>query len=369
MNNITVAIFAGGHDFNITILKNGKVLAILQEERFSKIKYDYLFPLLSLEKISQYTKIIDNLVIISSPPYREIIINYFKKIKTKINNIITPSPSYHHLFHASSGFYGSGFKEATCICIDAYGGYEYLPKSQTRQLGYYTSTIFSKHLNSPNFTLKYANLYYNPIIEDPYYEFKFSDNIELNRNLDIGMIYSSICLYAGFSNREAGKIMGLSSYGSFNNQLPPILYKDTILGNMNLFKGDRIVDIKSNPILKDNTNFKLLADISYSTQKSLEKTFIYRINQALSINPSCNNIVFSGGCALNVVGNYIVKKHFPDINFYFDPIGTDIGQSYGAAKYYYYLTTKSTKLMPLKNLYLGYKYSKKSLLNSIKKYA
>ena len=39
MNNITVAIFTGGHDFNITILKNEKVLAILQEERFSKIKY------------------------------------------------------------------------------------------------------------------------------------------------------------------------------------------------------------------------------------------------------------------------------------------------------------------------------------------
>ena len=211
---ITVAIFIGGHDWNITILEDEKVLAILQEERFSKIKYDSLFPLLSLEKISQYTKIIDNLIISPSKPYEEVIINYFKKIKIKVNNIIIPPPSYHHTFHASSGFYGSGFKEATCICIDAYGGYEYLPQSQTHQLGYYTSTIFSKSLKSPDFILGYGNLYYNPTILDSYFGFEFNDNIELNHNLDIGMIYSSICMYAGFNNREAGKIMGLSSYGS-----------------------------------------------------------------------------------------------------------------------------------------------------------
>ena len=363
---ITVAIFIGGHDWNITILDDEKVLAIIQEDRISKVKNDTSFPLLSLEKIPQYVKVIDNLIIAHSSPYKEIITNYFKKLRIKVHNIIISPDSLHHRFHASSGFYGSGFNEATCICIDGFGGYEKL-KTPKNQLGYYTSTIFSKSSTSSEFIQEYGNIFYNPDLFDPCFEFELDNNTEINHSFDIGMIYDSISLYAGFHHLEAGKTMGLSSYGSTNNDIPPILHENTIKGNMNLFRGDRTIDIKSYPILKDKSNFKLVADLAYATQKALEKTFIYRVKQAIKLSPS-KNIVFSGGTALNVVGNYIVKKEFPNINFYFDPIGNDSGQSYGAAKYYYYKLTNSTKLNSLKNLYQGISYSKEDLLNSIKKY-
>lgn len=364
---ITVAIFIGGHDFNITILKDEKVLAILQEDRFSRIKYDTSLPLISLEKVAQYTKVIDNLIISCRFPfYKNQIKSYFKKTKIKIHNTIIPPPSFHHIFHASSGFYGSKFKKATCICIDGFGGKVELPNTK-EQNGYYTSTIFSKSTSSSEFIQEYGNLFYNPNLTDPFFEFELDNNIEINYNLDIGMIYQSVTSYVGFGELEEGKTMGLSSYGSTNNNIPPILYENTIRGNMNLFRGDRTIDLRSYPILKDKSNFKLNVDLAYATQKALEKTFIYRVKQAIKLSPS-KNIVFSGGCALNVVGNYIVKKEFPNINFYFDPIGNDSGQSYGAAKYYYYKLTNSTKLEPLKNLYQGISYSKKNLLNSIKKY-
>jgi carbamoyltransferase len=365
---ITVAIFIGGHDWSITILDDEKVLAIIQEDRISKIKHDTLFPLISLEKVPQYTKVIDNLIICPPSPYEEIITNYFKKLKIKVYNIIIPPLSSHHIFHASSGYYGSGFKEAVCISIDGYGGAEKLPTTRSN-IGYYTTTIFSKSNTSSEFVQEYGNMIYNPNYEDPFnnYNPSLKDNIDINHNLDIGVMYGTITRYLGFKHLEAGKTMGLSSYGSINNQLPPIFYNDTILGNMNLFKGDFLIDIKNNPILQDNSNFKIMVDISYSIQKSLEKVFIYRVNQALKLFPT-KNIVFSGGCALNVVGNYVVKKEFPDINFYFDPIGTDSGQSYGAAKYYYHKLTNSLKQEPLKHLYHGPRYSKEDLLNSIKKY-
>ena len=71
---------------------------------------------------------------------------------------------------------------------------------------------------------------------------------------------------------------------------------------------------------------------------------------------------------MNVVCNYLIKKHFPKLNIYIDPMANDSGLAYGAAKYYYHQTTGSSKIDSLKTLYQGPSYSKETLLNSIQKY-
>jgi carbamoyltransferase len=364
---ITVAIHVGNHDRNITILDNEKLLAIIQEDRISRIKYDSSFPLVSLDKILDYTKVIDNLIIVntsnSSSSY-EFIISYLKKKFILIHNVIVSPKENHHIFHAASSFYQSGFKDATCITIDSFGGSTPIPDTQN-QVCFDTTNIYN--IEFPNtFIRKYRNLYYNPFIFDKVFSFDSIPNSTLNSSLDIGMIYDSITTHLGFNNLDSGKVMGLSSYGKINSKLPSILYEESIYGNMNLFNNDAVLNIELNPNLK-NLNPQDAQDLAYSVQKALEKVFIYRIKQALTLSPS-KNIVISGGCSLNVVNNYKLEKEFPDINFYFDPIGNDSGQSYGAAKYYYYQLTNSTTLEPLKHLYHGPKYNKENLLNSIKKY-
>jgi predicted NodU family carbamoyl transferase len=101
-----------------------------------------------------------------------------------------------------------------------------------------------------------------------------------------------------------------------NKNIPNILCENSMLSNMNLFLSNRSLNTTLFPYLK-NMNFQKKADLAYSVQQSLEKIFLERIDYTIK-KTNCKNIVFSGGCALNVVGNSKIKKNFPKIKFYVD---------------------------------------------------
>lgn len=364
-----LSIFIGGHDNSISLLKDGELVFFIAEERISRIKHDRTLPFISLKEVINYTKTIDYLII-SPTDNLNFIMNNLLKFRIKVKEVhIAPTDS-HHKCHAASSFYSSGFEEAYCLIMDAFGGHVILPGT-TDTPGVSTTTIFYANLNK--FETKYSLKYYNPFITSKT-PFKLAEHkdpvINFSSHFDIGLIYASICNHLGWKSIDGGKLMGLSSYGKFNHNIPSLLYKNTLLGNMNLFIGDQSINIKSNPELLEsasNYNTQQAKDLAYSAQKVLEKFFRKRINQILKMGGT-KNIVLSGGCFMNVVGNYILQKEFPDINFYVDPLSTDAGISYGQAKYLYHELTNSTKIDPLKSLYQGPSYSKKDLLNSIQKY-
>ena len=72
----------------------------------------------------------------------------------------------------------------------------------------------------------------------------------------------------------------------------------------------------------------------------------------------CPNIIFTGGCALNCVANYRIKKRLPpEINLYVEPISSDSGVSLGAAYIGYNkempMRFAKKPLMPIDNIYFG----------------
>ena len=87
-----------------------------------------------------------------------------------------------------------------------------------------------------------------------------------------------------------------------------------------------------------------------------------RIEQALELIADSNNIVFSGGCALNICANSVVQEEYPNINFYVDPIAGDACQSFGAAKIFHHERTQSTDIKPLKSIYQGIHQPPNSIL-------
>jgi len=365
MSKITVSISIPGHDRSITILEDQKVKAILQEDRFSRIKNDTGKFLICLEKLTQLVNKIDHLIIYNTLEQdASYISNYLTKKGITINSTYHFPLSDHHLGHAASGFYGSGFNEAICLSIDGYGGTTTLPDEDFK--GRYTTRIY-KASYPYTFEEKYSNVWY-----DSNHTLKFSPNIikdnhDYNEDLDIGFIFYAIGNFIGFPHQsDAGKVMGLSSYGKPNPKLPSILYQDTIYGNSNLFSSEGGIKLKINPYLQ-NIDKEISKDLAFSVQKSLEKVFIKRVEQALSYSDT-DNLVLSGGCFMNVIGNYLIKKHFPNINLYVDPLSTDSGLSYGISKLVYHQGTDSIERDPLKHLYWGPRYSNNDLLNSIQKY-
>ena len=64
-----------------------------------------------------------------------------------------------------------------------------------------------------------------------------------------------------------------------------------------------------------------------------------------------DNMVFTGGTALNVVNNYKIQKEFKDCNLWFDPLCEDNGNCIGVA--YAYLYFEKQSIQKLQDLYIG----------------
>ena len=352
---INVCISSSEHDSSICILNNEEVILYVQEERISKIKKDSSHPFASIKLIKEYTNIIDNLIFINCNFDHQYYLNFFLKEKIKVNDYHVEEDQ-HHLYHAASAFYGSGFEDAICLVIDGWGAQFNLGENL---IGNETTSIYYAKYPA-NFELLYKNVYYNPDLMDETREFNLLEDEykwDINTCLDIGVVYGTITKHIGFKREDTGKTMGLSSYGKEDNLVPNFNIRDTIYSDRNIFLSNRTINTKLFPELEcDDADFQKKANISYKVQKYFEKVFTYRIEQALKLKPNCNNIVFSGGCALNILGNSLVKRQFPNINFYIDPVANDACQSYGAAKYFYYEDTNSTIKCPLTSVYHGPKY-------------
>lgn len=366
---IIVSISIQNHNASICILENEKILLLLQEERVSRIKNDSSLPFKMLNYISMYTKYIDYLCLANiSEGEKNLIYEFLDSNQIKVHNNIIDYDN-HHLYHASSAFYGSGYKESACLVIDGWGSS--FNDIENKLVSVETTSLY--YANYPNnFNPIYKNLWYSPDVNKAnqdfidYFEELFNYDVDLNSHLDIGVMYGTITEHLGYSCVGGqGKTMGLFSYGIPNKEIPNILCENSILANMNLFRANRSLNTKLFPYLKD-MDFQKKADLAYALQKALEKVFLERIDYTIE-KTKCCSIVFSGGCALNVVGNSQIKKNFPKIKFYVDPIANDASQSFGAAKFNYHKLTNNINPSKLDNMYLGADYDIAKNKNAIKK--
>lgn len=338
---ITACISLAHHDSSLCVLKNNKIDLFIQEERITKIKHSAVLTDEYLKYLNRYK--IDQLILVNF--LNEKIIDDFilkiKKEKIKVNEILIDSIN-HHLFHASSAFYLSGFKNAVSLIIDGWG--------TLLENNFYETTSIYKIDNKNNFITIFKNLTYDPNRNFDYKIKEIKNRIkdyELNitHRLDVGVMYGTVSKHIGFERLDGGKTMGLSGYGKKSYKIPDILYQQE--ANMNFFKNDRTLDIKNKTLNKKN--------LAFAMQKALEKIFVKNIKYILK-KTKAKNIVFSGGCALNILGNSMILKKYPNIKLFVDPIPTDAGQSIGAAYYYYFVKNKP-RHNKINNIYLGPLYN------------
>jgi predicted NodU family carbamoyl transferase len=181
-----------------------------------------------------------------------------------------------------------------------------------------------------------------------FFEIFNNTKIDVNSSYDIGFIYEAVTYHLGFGQENSGKTMGLSAYGKYNKDLPRLIM-DNGMANMNVFYSDKFLNTTNHPELR-NCNRE---DLAWAIQKAMEYILILRVKQILKLKPDTKNIVFSGGCAMNICANTVMCEEFPDINFFIDPIAGDAGQSFGAAKYFYHQITQSMKKHPSTSVYYG----------------
>lgn len=309
-----------GHDASATIIENGKVIFYLSSERITRKKHcDRIVNILLYLFRNNIVK------------FDDIIVNFYRRIDKKFEdplkclfkehfkykNLIFDYDN-HHLYHAYCGFYNSKFSDALCIILDGHG----------------SETIVDGKPHLEIESIYYANKKEIIDISKSYHIAKKSNNsvsgveIDLSQPLSVGYKFEKLSVELGFNWYGAGKVMGLAQY-----------------------KGkEDLLDFK----WKDHV------DVCHQVQQETQNSVIEIIKKYIK-EVKTKNIVISGGYGLNCVSNYEYLKHFPDYNFYIDPICFDAGISIGQAFYQYKKRSKIFSIKPLKNVYVGLKEEKYDL--------
>lgn len=360
----TVMAINPGHNGAVALVINGDLVYYSEEERHSRMKYDgnpfraMLPPLYSVP--------IDEIVIggtISEFPQlpwtRE---NPYAALARKFNpNIkITIMSDRHHLTHAASGFYGSGFTSAAVIVVDGAGSSSVEQNSAGENIGGFETESIYQASYPANFQEIYKRF------SDGHSQYLNTGVHEYDNSVTITKAYEAVTYYLGFGFLEAGKTMGLSPYGQEDSNIPPFFVEGK--GNKNLlmpmYPAGALIDENRFPYLERITepkewhnDFSLVREqdknLAYHVQKETEEQVIRLIKRAIEITGE-TNIVLSGGYALNCVANYKFVEHFPDCKFYIDPLAHDGGTTIGMCKYAWHTLTGSSEVKPLTSVYLGH---------------
>jgi carbamoyltransferase len=307
------------HDASLCILENGKITSYQMEERFSRQKHDLNFDcILNNLNDNHFDRIIISSHFLENYTYS------LNKIKEKIQHLsyneLIFEEEKHHLYHAYSGFYNSGFEEAICFSLDASGA---ILKNGEIEI----ETIYHLNKNSKETQLYQKTRQFRTVKVSGSF-WKYISSIDEN-NLSVGEKYCKCSEQFGYNAIDgAGKIMGLGQYKNHKEKLQyPYNTKE----------------------------WKERVDVSYQLQQETQNHVLNLIKKYTE-ETGVKNVVISGGYGLNCVANYHYLKNLKDINLYIDPICFDAGISIGAAYYHYIQETQNNPpIQSLKNAYIGHK--------------
>ena len=353
------------HDGSMCLLKGDEIIVAIQEERLTRSKRDgFRYPKpLALNYCLEYAGISAkdlNLVVGCGVAPQQQTAQWLKVILPNTPILTLP----HHLGHAIGAFATSGFEEAAILVVDGAGSpVQDLPVEERRNL---KPAVVPNQLRS----LEIISLYHATGTQITSLEKHIGDWLsdacgrEVRRFGSLGGLYASVGeIIFGHSplvGELAGKVMGLAAYGK--PQIPSHDFFD--------FIDDRFVFHSANiqrfsnlaPFPAHESIHKTLAA---SVQAALEEALLLLVKRLKELCPS-NNLVFTGGVALNSVANERIVREGSFKNIYFMPIAEDSGNAIGAAYYGLWQLTQQNTKRPLVHDTLGKSYGRSEIDGAIK---
>jgi carbamoyltransferase len=314
------------------LIKNGRIVKYFLTERLTSIKHDKNVHLDILKNIINRYRI--DAIATNC--------NIYPLISNQVFLGNFPSIYYydnkHHICHASLAYYNSAFHDALVLSIDGMGSVVKLskehPDDPAKTLVEAESIyFFSKNKQELLYKNLTRNLNYRGYLNDLSTEVDQSINLskyDFKNKIGIGQVYELAAIVTGNTELDCGKPMGLSSYGEYDEQFDG-MYKESNTLNNGFFCRDDIIDFLFNPAKEiTKTNYKKYANFCHAVQHQTQEVVGDLIEEYIETVPT-NNVCLSGGYAMNVVANHYLLKRFPNLNFYFEPLCGDSGNSIGAA--------------------------------------
>ena len=376
-----LGISAFYHDSAACILKDGRIIAAAQEERFTRKKHDQRYPHNAIEFVLNYSDLklseVDHIVFFEKPflKFERLLETYvafapkgfvsfakampiwikeklfqknllFNKLKEHDQNYKSDENIFfsdHHLSHAASAFFPSPFDEAVVLTADGVGEWA----TTTVAIGKDNNLEIKKEIHFPH---------------------------------SLGLLYSAFTYYTGFKvNSGEYKLMGLAPYGNpiyvdKIRQLIDIKKDGTFRLDQKYFNyatGLTMTNNKFNDLFgqknRDPKNEKITKfhmDIAASIQKVTEEIII-KLAKAIREEYNIKNLCLAGGVALNCVANGKILKEKIFENIWIQPAAGDAGGSLGAALALWHIDKKNKRIVnsedDMKGSYLGNEFNQEQI--------
>ncbi|MBI4096046.1 MAG: hypothetical protein HY438_04240 [DPANN group archaeon] len=360
------------HETGATLVKDGQIIAAVNEDRLTGIKHDSSLPINSIKEVLRLGKInpaeIDAVTIpFENPAWYSMRTMNVKNIlriphalienrtfRAYLKGFGIDCPVYyinHHLSHAASAYYTSGWNEATIITMDGTGD-GIASAVYTGKDGELREVARTPEKDSP------------------------------------GFFYAKATAAIGFkANDGEGKTMGLACYGN-----PDILYSEfaglidvrglKFVGNFGGTSYSHKIDFtdgklfarykydttfqNDNPFLKYAGKYKN-EDIAAAAQKVLEEVAVKITKNAVNFT-KLPNVCLAGGVALNVKLNQRIRELGEVEDIFVHPNPGDAGVQTGSALYWCHKLMRergSFKQWRMEHVYYGPDYSDEEIEKEI----
>ena len=382
---IIVGINAYHADSSAAIFVNGKMIAAIEEERFTRLKHWAGFPGLSiafcLKEAGVNWQDVDFFAIGRDPRAK-----FFKKVlflashpggsirvvKDRLSNsrkvasiekelsVLSglPESSFagkvrnieHHRSHLASAFFASPFEEAACLSIDGSGDFSTTMTGIGKgnkitvldsldfphSLGIFY-TAFTQWLGFPHYGDEYKVMGMAPYGEPQYVE-KLKDVIQLTGD---GLFRLNLSYF-----RDATS--GVISYGEDHIPVVAPLFSD------------KLVQVFGAPRKKEEALTQFHKDMAASIQRMAE-TVIFHILESLHKKTGLDRVCIAGGVAQNSVANGKITRNTGFKEVYIPSAGHDAGISMGAALYVQHQEQQMDRQPPIYSAYTGSRFSNEEI--------
>jgi carbamoyltransferase len=370
------------------LLRDGIVVAAVEEERLNRQKYWAGFPALSIRKCLEMGRIraqdLDHIAISRDPNA-----NFLRKVFWAVRR--TPRIGYladrlinrrkvarlddtfcqavglarselsaafhnveHHRAHMASTFFVSPFERAAVLSVDG--------------MGDFVSTMWGTGDGN---------------------QITVADSVRFPHSL--GFLYTAVSQWLGFTGfGDEGKVMGLASYGS-----PTVAGLEDLVRfqsdgsfelNMQYFRYERegvemtwaegtptlgpmysqaFVQRFGLPRAPAASVEKIHEDMAATLQHVLERALellLFKLQRETGETDLC----LAGGVALNGVFNGQIRKRTPFKRFYVQPAANDAGTALGAATYVWHQVLGKPRGYVMQNAYAGPEYSSDEIEKALK---
>jgi carbamoyltransferase len=353
---ISSGIKHGHHDGAAVLLRDGELIAAAEEERFTLAKHARgELPRGAIGFCLKQAGITMRDVDFICSPLRTYT-NYERRLTEYFKYQFGHSPRIelydHHLCHAASSYYGSGFSEATVACFDFSGD---------------SSSGLVAHVKGDDFKVL----------------------TRFGRHNSLGLYYGMLTQYLGYQmTNDEYKVMGLSSYGSpkYLDEFATILRTDgasyLLDGALDkrqrdaeIFTSDfstrqerifteKLEDILGPRRIRGQALDQRFTDIAASGQKQLEIVTTHVVRSAIATT-GCADLCLAGGVALNCKMNMEIAAEPSVGRLYVPPVPHDAGVALGAAMLK--CVEAGHKIAPLTHAYWGPEYSNDEIRSTLDK--